>query len=190
MYFPSGLRAACLIALLVISTQSFADEFDETLEVCQSCHGAEMLNEDPLVPIIAGQHFYYIYSQLKDYRAGRRAHDIMSSMAEDLDKKMMKALATYYSEQDWKCDAAPIGEYDKKLAERTIASGQCTQCHGTNFIATSGNPRVACQKQSYLLETMLAFKAKTRKNAPAKMSLFQDISDEAIQAVSKYLAEK
>jgi len=49
---------------------------------------------------------------------------------------------------------------------------------------------LACQKQSYLFETMLAFKNKTRKNAPAKMSLFRDISDEAIEAVSHYLAQR
>ena len=175
---------------MCIGSLLYADELAENIEMCSSCHGAEMVNEDPLVPGIAGQHYYYIYSQLKDYKAERRAHEIMSSMAADLDKKMMKSLAAHYSEQEWNC--APVGasEYDENLAQQTLTSGQCTQCHGANFIATSGNPRLACQKQTYLFETMLAFKNKTRKNAPAKMSLFRDISDEAIEAVSHYLAQR
>jgi len=36
----------------------------------------------------------------------------------------------------------------------------------------------------------MAFKNKTRQNAPAKMSLFKDISDEAIEAVSHYLSQR
>jgi cytochrome c553 len=190
MCFAYGLRALSLIALLLISQQGIADELGDNLEVCQSCHGAEMIDEDALVPIISGQHFFSIYTQLKDYKAERRSHDIMTSMTADLDKKMMKALAAHYSEQEWECAPAPTGEYNKQLAERTMASGQCTQCHGTNYIATSGVPRLACQKQSYLSQTMRAFRDKTRQNAAAKSSLFQGVSDEAIEAVAQYLAER
>ena len=180
----------CILISITIGSLLSADELSDNLEMCSSCHGAEMLNEDPLVPIIEGQHFYYIYSQLKDYKSERRAHDIMSSMAADLDKKMMKALAAHYSEGAWECSPDNAGEFDEKLAKQTLTSGQCTQCHGSNFIATSGNPRLACQKQTYLLETMMAFKNKTRQNAPAKISLFKDISDEAIEAVSHYLSQR
>ena len=190
MCFSYGLRALSLIALLLISQQGITDELGDNLEVCQSCHGAEMIDEDPLVPIISGQHFFSIYTQLKDYKAERRAHDIMSGMVAEFDKKMMKALATHYSEKKWNCAQANVGDYDIQLAERTMTSGQCTQCHGTNFIAASGTPRLACQKHTYLAETMLAFKDKTRMNAPAKTSLFQGVSDEAIEAVAQYLAER
>ena len=45
---------------------------------CASCHGP---NGQPTVekaPIIWGQHMFYLLTQLKDYRAGRRANDIMT----------------------------------------------------------------------------------------------------------------
>ena len=51
-------------------------------------------------------------------------------------------------------------------------------------------PRLAGQKESYLIATMTAFKKRTRLNAPDKSSLFETISEEQIKALSGYIANK
>ena len=44
----------------------------DKLEGCFACHGDNGASEDPQFPIIAGQHLYYLYVQLRDFEAGRR----------------------------------------------------------------------------------------------------------------------
>ena len=60
---------------------------------CMSCHGAQGLPSDPTIPVIQGQHFYYLYVQLKDYNSGLRANPIMSAMVAGLSRDDMKALS-------------------------------------------------------------------------------------------------
>ena len=77
----------------------FSSNLEENIETCNSCHSVENVINDPLIPSINGQEFFYIYTQLKDYKAGRRSHEIMTDIASDLSKDDMKALAQFYSEK-------------------------------------------------------------------------------------------
>jgi len=58
----------------------------EKIILCESCHGVKGSSQDPQFPILAGQHFYYLYVQLKDYKEGRRKNEIMSNIVIDLNK--------------------------------------------------------------------------------------------------------
>ena len=58
-----------------------ATDISATLELCFSCHGENGAAEDASIPILAGQNLHYIYTQLKDYKAGRRAGPIMGPIA-------------------------------------------------------------------------------------------------------------
>ena len=183
------LKSMGLIFFLISSNITFGEaSFDAQLSVCQGCHGKSTVENDPKVPEIQGQHFYYIYTQLKDYKANRRSHQIMTLMSAGLDKKSMKQLAQFYSEQGW-VSRAPEESVDEKIASSAMTAGQCTQCHG-NYKGINGIPRLAGQKESYLEETMRAFKVKERMNAGAKSALFATMSDSEIKAVANFLASQ
>jgi len=183
---------ACLFVFLLpeyLRSDETSELLAETSETCNACHGIEMLAENPEVPVISGQSLQYIYSQLKDYKSRAREHEIMSEMVSDLEKKLLLNLATYFSEEKW-IDFRTESKPNEKLAEDMIASGQCSQCHGTFKENNLAAPRLAGQKESYLIATMTAFKNRTRKNAPDKSSLFETMSDEAIKALANYIANK
>src|SRR5262245_17503191 len=76
-------------------------DVSERLQVCQGCHGETGMPQQPDTPIIAGQNYYFLYVQLKDYQAGRRANEIMQGIAADLSKEEMQALARHFSQQTW-----------------------------------------------------------------------------------------
>ena len=163
-------------------------EISDTLGMCFSCHGENGVAEDASIPILAGQHLHYIYTQLKDYKAGRRASPIMEPIAAELEKKGMLELAAFFSEQTWpgsttRADAAAI-----KRAETMINSGQCVQCHLGGFEGASGVPRTATQHPIYLMKTMLDFKNRVRLNSAAKGSLLSEFSEADIEAMAHYLA--
>src|SRR5688500_6743490 len=72
-------------------------EIADTVMLCASCHGADGMPTIEKVPIIWGQHMFTILTQLKDYRAERRSHPLMTPIAKDLSDEQMKALATYFA---------------------------------------------------------------------------------------------
>lgn len=166
-----------------------AEKFNlqETVELCASCHGEVGLPEDRKIPIIWGQTWYYIYVQLRDYKAGRRANEIMSEIVKPFEKKDLQDLATYFSEKKWPAAAISVDEAAAEKGDQQAVAGQCSQCHST-YKGDSRVPRVASQFPEYLTKTMLDFKNKVRLNSPAKGSLMAAFSDEAINDISAYLA--
>lgn len=166
-----------------------ADDFnpEEAAEVCSSCHGETGLPEDPEIPIIFGQEFFYIYTQLKDYSASRRQNETMESMVDDYSKSQLKEIALYLSEKTWPAIQTETIAGDDLLAERSITGGQCSACHG-KWQGDSRIPRLAGQQPAYLEQTMNDFKHGVRMNAPDKNSTMKQIEDDAISALSRYLS--
>lgn len=190
------IRLVSLLAGLLIAAAPIpasADPYEsirETLEECTACHGQKGASYLDEFPILGGQEFYYLYVQLKDFKSGRRASDIMKDIVADFDKTKMKLLATYFSKQSW-----PNINYisDPALAQKgevSSAAGQCVQCHLGGYEGNSRIPRLAGQHKKYLLKTMMDFKHKRRLNSPAKSSLMVSFKDESIEAMADYLAGK
>ena len=181
-----GLGLVLAIGLVATSAAN-ADQHEAKIALCTGCHGVSGTPTDPSIPIIAGQEFYYLYVQLKDYKAGRRANPIMSGIVSQLEKAEMQALAQHFAEQKWPSIQFSADEATINKAQRATAAGQCVQCHLGGFEGNSRIPRLAGQQVAYLERTMLEFKNKVRLNSPAKGSLLSAYPDEDIAAMAKYL---
>jgi len=159
----------------------------ERLEVCAGCHGELGASKDPEVPILAGQEYYYLYVQLKDFKAGRRASVDMEPIVEDMEKKDMKALAQFFSEQTWPNIPYRASPEQASIGATATTAGQCVACHLGAYDGNSRVPRLAGQYPEYLERTMDDFKNKVRLNSPAKGSLMISYSDEDIAAMAAFL---
>ena len=173
------------------SEEGVADKYAAVAEIigsCEVCHGefgASTLQE---FPILAGQEFYYLYVQLKDFKSGLREDPIMGPLASALDKEQMQLVAQYFSEKTW--PQTDYGADDKRINSglTVITAGQCVACHLGAFRGNSRIPRLAGQHPEYLTKTMLDFKTKSRNNSPAKGSLMVLFDDEQIADVAHYLS--
>lgn len=189
---PIVLFVSLTIALLVGSARAGAQQIASGSEVklltCFSCHGENGAAPKPMTPILAGQEFYYLYVQLRDFAAGRRQHEVMSPIAQALTKEEMQAMAKFLSEQTW-----PRNDYKSdpalaKAGRMALSAGECAVCHLGEYKGNSRVPRTAGQNVGYLEKTMRDFKTKTRNNAPSMGSLMKSYSDEDIAAMAEYLA--
>ncbi len=167
---------------------ALGQDLAEKIALCTTCHGEKGLPSEPDIPIIWGQEFYYLYVQLKDYKAGRRHNDVMSEMVAELDKAEMQALAQHFSEQPWPAIGFKSDESDQRKGEVIATAGQCPQCHLAAYLGDSRIPRLAGQKPKYLERTMLELKNRVRQNAPDIGTLLRDNSDEDIRAMARFLA--
>lgn len=177
-----------VVLLLLLCSGARADGPAAKVETCTACHGAAGLPTRPDIPIIWGQEFYYLYVQLKDYKAGRRQNAEMSGIVASLSKQEMQELAQHFSSQPWPSTGFAAESTDIARGETASAAGLCTQCHLGGYEGNSRIPRLAGQQTGYLERTMLEFKNKTRMNSPAKASLMAAYEEEDIAALARYLA--
>lgn len=66
-------------------------------EACVACHGADGIAVIDAAPNLAGENAIYIDTQLKAFRSGRRASDVMAPVAADLDDAAIRAAADWYA---------------------------------------------------------------------------------------------
>ena len=64
---------------------------------CQTCHGIDGVAKIPIAPHIAGESQIYLETQLKAFRSGKREHEIMSLIAQNLSDEDISDLAAWYS---------------------------------------------------------------------------------------------
>lgn len=179
------------LAALVLPLGAWAQDnfdLDTAVELCASCHGEDGVPIETDYPVIRGQEYFYIFTQLRDYAAGRREHDIMTEIASQYDRDQAKEIAMHFADLSWPAIGAKAPrEGDQAIAQKAITGGQCSACHG-KWEGDSRIPRLAGQQAAYLEKTMLDFKNEVRLNAPDKISTMKQLSDEAIAALSRYLA--
>ncbi len=64
---------------------------------CAVCHGPQGLSMQPNVPHLAGQPEIYLVEQLRNYRSGKRAHEVMGVIAKTLSDQDIQHLADWYA---------------------------------------------------------------------------------------------
>ena len=114
-------------ALLLAAAAPAQDEFApvrELLLTCTACHGENGASKVPENPILAGQQYYYLYLQLKDFKSGARASEIMAPLVQPLQPEQMKLLAQFYSKQTWPSLGHAAERADVDTARRAIDSGE------------------------------------------------------------------
>jgi len=159
----------------------------DVVAICFTCHGEKGASKVSQYPILAGQHEYYMYVQLKDFKAGRRASPEMNQLTANLSKEEMKAFAKYFTQQEWPALGMKASADIIQQGKTAAVAGQCVQCHRGGYEGDSRIPRLAGLHSEYLEKTMLDFKYKRRNNAAAKSSLFASFSDEDITALAGYI---
>jgi cytochrome c553 len=172
----------------ISSPEASADGLSAKAELCTTCHGDTGLPARADIPIIWGQEFYYLYVQLKDYKAGRRHHAEMSGVVAALSKQEMRDLAQYFASKPWPSTGFAATPADISRGETASAAGVCVQCHLGGYEGNSRVPRLAGQQVDYLERTMMEFKEKTRMNSPAKASLMESFENDDIATMARYLA--
>lgn len=193
IHYKTGVITILLILSWNPHKNADAADYEPVLDqikLCVSCHGENGSTLQPTFPILSGQHYYYLYVQLKDFKSGLRTNDVMGPIASKLEKSQMKLLAQYYSEQDWPNESYRADTAAEIQGENATVAGQCVQCHLGGYEGDSRIPRLAGQHPEYLLKTMTDFKHRKRLNSAAKSSLFVSYSEDDIKAMSEYLAAK
>jgi cytochrome c553 len=166
-----------------------AQTIDEKAQVCDGCHGEKGNPQQKTWPVIWGQQQGYLYLQLRDFKSGARKDDVMSPIAQSLERVDMQALALYYSQKPWPNLQQPRADREVAArAQQVNNSVVCTSCHQNGFLGDSTQPRLAGQTREYLQKSMLDFRTRTRGNNPGMTDFMLAISEQDIADLAALLA--
>jgi len=194
---------ALLIFSLLASSVIFAEDkqvlvtsaIEQTATtVCAACHGADGNSAVSLNPKLAGQHSEYLYKQLSEFKAGKRANAVMASMVANLSSEEMQGLAAYYAGQSLqlaKAKANGVGSLGEKIYRGGIASTKvpaCAACHGANGEGMPKRfPGLSGQHTDYTVQQLKAFRTGERANAPMMQVISVKMTEAEMQAVADYI---
>ena len=188
--------ASALLPLLAASVflSSFADvsaaSLQEQIALCVTCHGATGQSENPEVPHIGGQPKLFVMYQLFFYREGRRASPEMNTVAKDMSDADLTALSDYVAglpppqPAGGTLDEARYGR-GAELAVRRI----CGTCHNPDYSGREQMPRLAGQREAYLLKSFKEYQAGARVGTQAAMAeAVRGLSEAELADLAYYLA--
>ena len=126
-------------------------------------------------------------NQLVLFREEIRKSPVMTPLMAGVSDKEIQQLAEHFSKQPVKVVAGPA---DKKLfAEGKALAGKlrCGICHLSDFSGQKQMPRLAGQREDYLVSEMRAYRANQRPDTTMNAALY-GVKDDEIKALAHFLS--
>ena len=177
-------------ALMSVQGPARAASLQEQKALCVACHGETGQSENPDVPHIGGQPKLFVMYQLFFYREGRRNSPEMNTVAKDLSDADLTALSDYVAglpppqPASGAVDEARYGR-GAELAGKRI----CGTCHNPDYSGREQMPRLAGQREAYLMKSFGEYQAGIRVGTQAAMAeAVRGLSEAELADLAYYLA--
>jgi len=182
--------AALTVTTLVAAAPSRADTLQDRLPACLACHGENGRSSTANIPSLGAQPQGYVLIQLYLFREKLRKIEIMNQMAEGLSDDDLRV----FSEAIAKLPAPPpLGDAADAAriarAKDLVTKNRCNSCHAPSLAGQEQVPRLAGQREDYLLKTLREYKSNTRYAYDGAMSLVvEPLSEQDFADLAYYLA--
>jgi cytochrome c553 len=177
-------------ASLVGATRSGADTLHDRLPACLACHGEKGQSATADTPSLGAQQQGYLLIQLYMFREKLRKVEIMNQMAGGLSDDDLRAFAERIAKLPAPQPAADAGDAARiARAKDIVVKNRCNVCHAPNFAGQDQVPRIAGQREDYLLKTLREYKSNTRPGYDAAMAeVVAPLQDRDFADLAYYLA--
>lgn len=186
----AGKLVTISAALIAGALPALAAEPAEKLAPCLACHGAEGQSEIANVPSLGAQPAPYSITQLFLFREKMRVAEPMNDLAKDLSDDDLRSIADALAALP--APKPPADPGDPARLERTqsiIAQNHCNVCHRPDFSGQNNVPRIADQREDYLLKTLRDYKSGARHGyEPTMAEAVEPLDDAQLVELAYYLA--
>jgi cytochrome c553 len=160
---------------------------------CGDCHGARGVSEQEAIPSLAGQPDQFITLQMILFRERLRDAPPMPDMAQGLEDGQIEDLAAHFAAlppgpppDRGERDAARLRE-GEALAQRL----NCGVCHLPSYAGRAQIPRLAGQREEYLVHALTQYRDGTRRGSDTNMNaVMYGVTDAQIAALAHTMARR
>ena len=179
-------------ALSLFISAAIAGPTPEQLAACEACHGKNGNSTVAGTPSLAAQPVTFLENQLVFFREGLRNAPVMEQVAKGMKDEDITALARHFSAQ--KADPGKLEPPYRSLLVRgreLAESRHCGQCHLPTYEGRAQMPRLAGQREDYLVASMIGYREAKRTGADTTMQeVLGGMGDADIKALAHYLARQ
>jgi cytochrome c553 len=165
---------------------------DERFSVCLSCHGADGQSRVPETPSLGGQPSFFSVAQLFLFREGRRNNQAMIAAAKGLTNDDLVAFAdriTKLPPPPTPEEAPDPQRFDR--GRKLTLRHPCGVCHNPDFSGREQMPRLANQREDYLLKAMREYKSGARLGYGGAMAQeLADLTDQDMVDLAHFLSHQ
>jgi cytochrome c553 len=185
------LSPVIVVALILLSAlPANADTIEARLASCLACHGANGQSTIPEVPSLGGQPAFYLTIQLLMFREKLRVVEPMNQVMQGLKDDDLRDMAAYLANlAPPEPPAGPVDPARVEQARALIEQHRCNFCHNRDYSGEQNVPRLAGQREDYLVKGLREYKDNTRRGYDASMAdVLYLISDEQILDLAYFLS--
>jgi cytochrome c553 len=181
------------VMLLCASTPSaLAASIEERIAACLACHGEKGQSTNPEIPSLGAQTAPYVLIQLFLFREKLRPVDVMSDAVKGFTDDDLRRFADTISRLP---PPPPTGDPSNPARmERggaLVRQYRCNICHSPDLAGRDNVPRIAGQREDFLVKTMREYKNNIRAGYDASMAdVLQPISDAEILDLAYFAARQ
>jgi cytochrome c553 len=189
---PLPTLLVALLGYFLSTSVGGAQSFDERWPACLACHGENGQSQVPEVPSLGAQPTLHALIQLVMFRDKLRLTEPMNEMTKGLsDDDLRKAadLIARLPPPAPVADAADAARMEK--ARALAAQNRCNFCHQANFEGAQNVPRLAGQREDYLLKALRGYKDNSRPGYDAAMAnVVYPLSDGDLVELAYFLSRQ
>jgi cytochrome c553 len=160
---------------------------------CGACHGERGIAAQAPMPSLAGQPAEFTVLQMILFRERLRDAPPMPELAQGLDDGQIEDLAAHFAALP-PGPAPDRGEADAARAREGEALSRrlnCGVCHLPTYAGRAQIPRLAGQREDYLVHALTQYRDGTRRGSDTNMNaVMYGVSDAEIAALAHYLAQQ
>ena len=184
-----GLAVGAILAGLA-ALPVWAQSLDERLPTCFACHGENGTSQLPDTPSLGAQQAFYSMVQLLMFREKMRVTEPMNEMAKGLtDDELRKAGETIAKLPPPTPDPGTPDPARMEKARALSQQHRCNFCHQANYQGQENVPRIAGQREDYLLKALRGYKDNSRRGYDAQMAeVVYTMKDEDFVELAYFLA--
>lgn len=205
MEFKNMIKIKVIALFLMLFTVfSQANSIDNTITMCNDCHGAKGVSSDSDIPSIAGFSETTIADMLAAYidetriarssayrhgDTGRPVTDMLA-IAKELSEENIETIAAYYSEQT----SVPTKQaFDATLAKKgeKLHADRCIKCHEEGGSSPDDDSGIlAGQWMPFLEQTFKDYRSGDRETEEGMKKTVDKLSEKQIKALIHYYASQ
>jgi cytochrome c553 len=166
---------------------------------CLACHGEGGSSETAGVPSLGGQPAPYLLIQLYMFRERQRAApekkddpmiQVMTEMTHGFSDDDLRNFSDYLAKLTPPKPPTDAGDPARMQAARPLVTkNRCNSCHGLDMTGRDNVPRIANQREDYLVKTLRDYKSNARRAYDGTMAeVMAPVSDRQLVELAHYIA--
>jgi cytochrome c553 len=175
-----------------MSLAARAQTFEQRVAPCLACHGEQGQSSLPEVPSLGAQPAPYLLIQLYLFRGRQRRIEVMNEASRDFSDDDLKTFSDFIAKLPPPRPAD--GDVDRTRIDRgqaLVRQYRCDFCHNPDLAGRDNVPRLAGQREDYLIKAMREYKSNARPGYDASMAdVLARISDAEILDLAYFAARQ